>query len=345
MKRLCNWSVGLCLAGCLTAPLLAAPVVLDTPALQNVRAERSAILGLARAGERLVAVGERGTVLLSDDAGRSWRQAKVPVSVSLTAVQFVDAQRGWATGHLGVVLHSEDGGETWHKQLDGIQAARLALAAAESSGDQRLLDEARRLVQDGPDKPFLDLYFSDARRGFVVGAYNLILHTQDGGLSWQPWMSRLDNPSGLHLYAIRAQGENLFIAGERGLLLRSTDAGNSFQALASPYEGSFFGLLAGRGGELLAFGLRGNAWLSQDSGEHWRALPSPIQSSFVAGLALDDGRLLLASQDGELVRVAQQSIEPLGRLSGSAIASLAESAEGQLLGAGLGGVRAPLTLP
>ncbi len=54
--------------------------------------------------------GERGIVLLSDDAGVSWRQAKVPVSVSLTAVQFVDAEQGWAVGHLGVVLHTQDGG-------------------------------------------------------------------------------------------------------------------------------------------------------------------------------------------------------------------------------------------
>lgn len=345
MKRLCKWSVGLCLAGCLSSPLLAAPLVLETPALQSVRAERSAILGLARAGERLVAVGERGTVLLSDNDGRSWRQAHVPVSVSLTAVQFVDARRGWATGHLGVVLHSEDGGETWIKQLDGIQAARLALAAAESSGDQRQLDEARRLVEDGPDKPFLDLYFSDALRGFVVGAYNLILHTEDGGQSWQPWMGRLENPNGLHLYGIRARGEHLFIAGERGLLLRSIDAGKSFQALASPYEGSFFGLVAGSAGELVAFGLRGNAWISRDDGEHWRVLPSQIQSSFVAGVVLDDGRVLLASQDGELVRASDQGLEALGRLPGNAISSLAESTEGQVLGAGLGGVSPPLAIP
>ena len=42
---------------------------------------------ITQAGQRLVAVGERGLVLLSDDAGKHWRQAQVPVSVTLTAHQ------------------------------------------------------------------------------------------------------------------------------------------------------------------------------------------------------------------------------------------------------------------
>lgn len=339
MKSFCQWLILSCLAfGCV--PLaLARPAVLDTPAIEGGAPERSVILGLTRAGQRLVAVGERGLVLLSDDDGASWRQARVPVSVSLTAAQFVDARQGWAVGHLGVVLHSDDGGETWQRQLDGEQAAQLALQAAQASADPRLIDEAQRLVDDGPDKPFLDLYFRNPREGFVVGAYNLIYRTEDGGRSWQPWMSHLDNPSGLHLYAIRAQGDDLFIAGERGLLLRSQDAGASFQALASPYEGSFFGLLAGPQQSLLAFGLRGNAWLSRDRGQHWQALQSDQQASLAAGLLLADGSQLLVSQEGELLRVDSGALQPIGRLPGGAIASLLQSANGDLIGAGPGGLR------
>ena len=159
--------------------------VLQQPALPTAKVQRSVMLGLARAGERLVAVGERGIVLLSDDSGNTWRQASVPVSVSLTAVQFVDAEQGWAVGHLGVVLHSEDGGETWHKQLDGESAARLALQDAQRNADQpggaSNLEQARHLLSDGPDKPFLDLYFSDRLHGYIVGAYNQIYRTDDGG--------------------------------------------------------------------------------------------------------------------------------------------------------------------
>ena len=85
---------------------------------------------MARAGERLVAVGERGRIILSDDNGVTWRQVHSPTSVTLTHVTFATPVDGWAVGGMGIVLHSADGGLSWTKQLDGIQAADIALAAA-----------------------------------------------------------------------------------------------------------------------------------------------------------------------------------------------------------------------
>ncbi|WP_332821363.1 WD40/YVTN/BNR-like repeat-containing protein [Pseudomonas sp.] len=316
--------------------------LLDQPALHSAKAQRSVLLALTRAGERLVAVGERGIILLSDDSGASWRQAQVPASVSLTSVQFADAEQGWAVGHLGVVLHSADGGETWNKQLDGVQAAQLALQSAQQGDDAKLLKAAEWLVADGPDKPFLDLYFSDIRHGYIVGAYGLILRTSDGGASWQAWMHQVDNPEGLNLYAIRALGDQLFIAGERGLLLRSTDGGQSFQTLESPYEGSFFGLLASRSGGLLAYGLRGNAWWSSDRGDSWRQLDTGVESALAAGLELNDGRLLLASQSGELLLSGDGGAHFDHRRTreGATVAAVEQAADGSLTSVGLGGLSA-----
>lgn len=329
----------LLLAGVFALAVQAAPAVLERPAMHSAKAERSVMLGLARAGQRLVAVGERGIILLSDDDGVHWRQAEVPVSVNLTAVQFVDARQGWAVGHLGVVLHSADGGETWRKQLDGIQAAKLVLQAAEASGDAAAIEQAQAMVADGPDKPFLDLYFQDARVGYLVGAYNLILRTADGGQSWQSWMQHLDNPQALNLYAIRAWRGDLYIAGERGLLLRSSDGGEHFAALPSPYEGSFFGLLAARDG-LLAYGLRGNAWWSEDGGTSWQTLATGVESALAGALELADGRLLLAGQGGELLAAepggARAQSMPLRLAPG--LASIVQAADGSLSSAGLSGV-------
>jgi photosystem II stability/assembly factor-like uncharacterized protein len=339
--------VALCLFA--STPLVAQAAtlaVLQQPALATAKAPRAVLLGLTRAGERLVAVGERGIVLLSDDSGNTWRQASVPVSVSLTAVQFVDAEQGWAVGHLGVVLHSEDGGETWHKQLDGEGAAALAVQAAQRDADQpggaSSLEQARRLLGDGPDKPFLDLYFSDRLQGYIVGAYNQIYRTNDGGRSWQPWMRHVDNPQGLNLYGIRASGNDLLLVGERGLLLRSTKAGNSFQALKSPYEGSFFGLLSTRSGALIAYGLRGNAWWSDDQGNSWRRLNTGVESTLASAIELRDGSLLMASQSGELLFSHDQgrSFDKRQSRSGATIAALQQAVDGSLASVGLSGVAA-----
>ena len=93
--------------------------VLDTPAAKSPLAVRALVNGLAIAGTRIVAVGQRGHVLLSDDAGKSWQQAEVPVSSDLVAVSFPSASTGWAVGHDGVVLHSTNAGGRWTRQLDG----------------------------------------------------------------------------------------------------------------------------------------------------------------------------------------------------------------------------------
>nr|WP_240980464.1 YCF48-related protein [Ramlibacter agri] len=290
----------------------AAPVVdaLDRPALMVREPARAVLLASARCGERVVAVGERGIVVTSDDAGRSWRQARVPVSVTLTAVRCADAHTAYAAGHGGVVLASTDGGLTWAKRLDGRRAAQLALDAARSGGDARAVQDAQRLVADGPDKPFLDLHFFDARHGLVVGAYGLAFATEDGGQTWQPWMQRLPNPKGNHFYALRVQGDTLLLAGEQGLVLLSTDAGRSFRKLELPYQGSFFTAeLAGR--DMIVAGLRGNAWRSSDGGANWAQLAAPSPVSFTASTVLPGDGVLLANQAGELLRVDGSSLTPV----------------------------------
>jgi len=252
----------------------------------------------AKAGDRLVAVGERGIVLLSDDLGATWRQVQVPVSVGLTAVRFADAQHGWITGHGGVVLASVDGGQSWVKQLDGLQAAQLVLKDAQAAGDAKAQAEGERLVADGADKPFLDLHFADAQHGLVVGAYNLALTTADGGKSWQPISRRLDNPRGLHLYSVRARGDELVLAGEQGLVLRSTDRGATFERLTTPYKGSYFTVALPGTQDIVLAGLRGNVWRSRDAGLSWVQLPTPVPVSVTASALDPQGQLWLSNQAG-----------------------------------------------
>ena len=128
--------------------------VLDLPAKTSALAIKSPFAGMARAGERVIAVGQRGHIVFSDDAGKHWQQAAVPVSADLTAVSFPTATQGWAVGNDGIVLHSSDAGATWQKQLDGRQIGALlvkhyaALANAEPGNEQWPL-----LVAEGQEPP------------------------------------------------------------------------------------------------------------------------------------------------------------------------------------------------
>lgn len=183
-KKYLQWALGILFAMLQGLTQAAGYVdVLDLPARASALAVSSPLSGLARAGDRLVAVGQRGHILYSDDSGKHWQQAAVPVSADLTAVNFPSALQGWAVGNDGVVLHSSDAGATWRKQLDGRQIGVLlvqhygALARAEPSNEQwpLLAAEGQRLVEQGADKPLLDVWFANDHLGYVVGVFNLIL--------------------------------------------------------------------------------------------------------------------------------------------------------------------------
>lgn len=334
-------SASLCLAE--TAPL---GLPLSTPAMQMAPNQKSVMIDLARAGDRLVAVGERGLVLLSDDNGQSWRQASVPVSVSLSAVQFVDERNGWAIGHAGVVLASRDAGESWVVQLDGLRAAQIELDAAKAEQVNALdqdsaevrVQNAERLLADGADKPFLALEFVDDQRGLIVGAYGLALQTRDGGATWQSMMGQIANPMGMHLYAISRQQQRWFLAGEQGFLARSDDDGAFFSQLDSPYEGSFFTLQSRADGALLVGGLKGHAFISLDAGMSFQQLPVRMPVSFSDAIRLADGRVLLANHAGLLFVSKGEALQPYMKPLGVPVASLVQAADGSLIIAGFAGL-------
>jgi photosystem II stability/assembly factor-like uncharacterized protein len=250
--------------------------VLDAPAIKSPLASRALLNGLASAGSRIVAVGQRGHILYSDDAGGSWRQADVPVSSDLVAVSFPEPTKGWAVGHDGVVLHSADAGVTWTVQLDG-----------------------RNLGAQGAENPFLDVWFRDASEGFAVGAFGLAMHTTDGGAHWTP-LQALDNPKSLHLYAVRGIGADIYISGEQGLMLKLESGDTRFRALELPYRGTLFGI-TGSTRSLVAFGLRGTVLRSTDGGRSWQQTATGLQVGLTAGTLQDDGRIVIVSQAGHIL--------------------------------------------
>lgn len=323
----------------------------DRPAVAVAHPAGSILLALTSVSrDRLIGVGERGLIIVSDDDGRSWQQVVSPVSVTLTAVRFADGRSGWIVGHQGVVLHSSDGGLSWSRQLEGVDAAERMLAEAQrraadpnldSATRERLLRDARRSIADGADKPWFDAYFRDARTGWVVGAYGVCFHTDDGGASWQPWTAHLDNPNSLHLYAIGATDEGLYIVGERGLVLRSTDAGQSFKRIETPYQGSLFSLASASPADLIVAGMNGRAFHSADNGASWRELDSQSGAgSWMAAARLNDGRAVLVNQFGELAstRLPLNQLDDLGSTHVGPLSAIIQARDGALIVAGLRGI-------
>ena len=246
------------------------------PAEMAPLAARNLLLAIAKAGERYVAVGDRGVILVSAD-GERWEQVASPVHATLTAVSFADARHGWVVGHDATVLHTADGGSSWTLQHFAPEDA----------------------------KPLLGVLALDAQRAYAVGAYGLFLQTSDGGAQWAP----LDAPDileeGLHLNAlVRLGNGDLFMVGETGLLGVSADGGAQWKRLTVPYEGSLFGALPRGDQGALVFGLRGNAYATDDvRSDRWTQLDTGTVQSLFGGALLPTGDAALVGADGEILVV------------------------------------------
>jgi photosystem II stability/assembly factor-like uncharacterized protein len=250
----------------------------DGAARRRGLAPRGACLDLAQAGQRLVAVGERGHVLLSDDHARQWRQAAaVPTRNTLTAVYATDPRTLWAVGHGGVVLRSGDAGENW-----SVVAGRT----------------------DAPDV-LLSIRVEPDGAGLAVGGFGFALSTADAGKIWRR-IALLPGEAGerhLNRIFVSAQGTWL-IAAEGGHILRSTDRGASWSGVKTPYSGSLWSGAALGDGVLLACGMRGNVVRSVDDGRSWTHQAVPNAGSLCALAELPDRRTVLVGTDGTLLTAA-----------------------------------------
>ena len=105
-------------------------------------------------------VGTHGGVWATTDGGATWTRHALPGDTkTYRAIDFTDAQTGWAVGAKGMIAKTIDGGLTWSSQASGV--------------DVRLHG----------------VCFEDADVGYAVGEYGVILVTQNGGTLWTPQVS------------------------------------------------------------------------------------------------------------------------------------------------------------
>jgi photosystem II stability/assembly factor-like uncharacterized protein len=250
-----------------------------SPASRLPLSEKAPLVALGRTAKRLVAVGDHGVIVLSDD-GQHWRQAtSVPVDGLLTGVSFADEQNGWVVGHGGVLLRTQDGGENWllQKQLD-----------------------------DAP--VLLSVWFENTNHGIAVGAYGYASETHDGGQSWQRLVVGADGGD-FHLNQIFSGANgSLFIAAEGGNAYRSRDNGATWQALDTGARGSLWSGTSLRDGRVLLVGMSGRVLLSDDQGNSWQELNSGSQETITAVTQMADGRVVVVGNGG-LVSVADADLK------------------------------------
>jgi len=260
-------------------------------------ASKSLLLDIANVEQqKLVAVGERGHILLSTDASH-WQQVQVPVQATLTSVYFINSLKGWAVGHDATIINTIDGGKTWHIQ--------------------QFMPEL--------EKPLLSVVFKNDLEGIAVGAYGQFFRTEDGGSQWHSEFHQeflfpedveyleelknedeeayLDERSSIlpHFNRVVIDGRTLYLVGEIGLIAKSNDFGKNWQKLAEIYQGSFFDLTRTQEGNLVVVGLRGNAFRSLKNGTPWQHSETKTTALLNDLVLSDDNRIFVLGNNGVLL--------------------------------------------
>jgi photosystem II stability/assembly factor-like uncharacterized protein len=338
----------LLLPGMAHGALLTGYAALDTGAITVRHPGCVTLFAVAHTGSRLVAAGEHGVIIYSDDDGANWTQAHVPVNVDLVCIAFATPVVGWAAGHFGVVLNTTDAGQSWQVQLNGTEANALTLAAAQaavahpndaSPGLPFAMRRANFFMAAGPSKPFLCLLVLSPEKIFAFGAYRMAMFTKDGGKIWADWSLNIGDRLSNNLYAAAAIGADLYVVGEAGMVFRSSDGGATFPAVPSPSGVTLFGVVGASDNAVIVFGVAGNCFRSVDAGMSWSAIGLGTQDNLTAGRRLGNGHILIASEGGVLYRSVDngQSFNPVPGVPHLLIFDIEATPDGSLVIAGQSG--------
>ncbi len=176
-----------------------------------------------------VAIGHDETILLSHDGGESWTSQSSPVPrrangwpSAYRAVGFSDSQHGWIVGDGGSILATQDGGESWKLESLDLSEAVIDLASFESldispNGTVRAVspfvmmqkhpdEKTWKVVATGRTGMFRAVSFSDDSKGWLAGERGLVLHSSDGGISWD---SQAESPREMGLLYATAHDHHL----------------------------------------------------------------------------------------------------------------------------------------
>lgn len=264
-------------------------------------ANKSLLLDTATiANNELIAVGERGHVLIGTNVDTMVQQA-VPSRVTLTAVTSV-GELIWVAGHDLTILHSADNGRTWSVQYSDIDS----------------------------EKPFLDILFFDAQHGIAIGAYGAFFRTLDGGNNWEKELNasllhpddieyleeirELDGDEAYndelssilpHFNRITSHQDIVYMVGETGLIAQSADQGRTWSRVEIDYEGSFFAVNI-INDQLIVGGLRGNTFIMNE--DEWEAVRL-CQEASVNSLVVSGSDTITALQNNGYITHIQINSE------------------------------------
>jgi photosystem II stability/assembly factor-like uncharacterized protein len=287
-------------------------------------------------GEHGWAVGAHGTVLRTQDGGKSWERGHLATDADLYRVDFVNEREGWAAGGrlriaetnesmrhdmrggYAYVFHTSDGGRTWECQfgergrhlfgLDFVNE-KVGYAVGERGFLLKTQDGGEHwsvLPTTGTMNWLYGVAFRDEETGFAVGLRETVIKTSDGGRTW----IKLQAPADRKFYGFRPiyrditfHGDTGCIVGQNGSVLISRDGGDSWSPAATFFKPEIRELLDLRSVQFVtsrlgyAVGEMGTRiMVTEDGGASWSYRPVPNTEWLRAVWADDQGQVVIVGE-------------------------------------------------
>jgi photosystem II stability/assembly factor-like uncharacterized protein len=270
----------------------------------------------------MIAVGQNGIVLRSEDRGLRWKQIdEAPTNLNIYSVVAVPNRDVLiAVGDRGAVLRSDDKGAHWNRIENGSTDALYAVVALENTDLLVSVGVNGAVVRsedggahwkraEGTTAIGASLFaiaeVKNTNLVIAVGAGGVVLRSDDKGAHW----SRVDGvPTRRTLRAIATIADtNVLVAvGDGGTILRSDDYGAHWKQAEGTTTDYFFIAVAEvkKADMLIAVGARGAILRSEDKGAHWNRIERITTDLPLRGVhSVANGDLLVAiGQGGTVLR-------------------------------------------
>lgn len=288
----------------------------------------SAFYGVAFQDGKGVAVGMKGAIFESADAGATWTAVQHDATdLALLAVD----RRGShtiAVGQSGVVLVEDTAGK-WVKIDSGmtdrmfavsVNSNGLAVAGGEFGVLVKSTDGGRTWASTAPDwsamasedhfgtgEPMVyATHVTESGVITVAGEYGLILRSEDQGASWRVIRAIDPEAPTLHaLYLVEAGQGNSYAVGQAGELLISGDGGESWMKCDTGTELNFLSVTASPSGQVVATGMR-VMFRSQNNGMTWDNIDEgDTTTDWYQAVRTEptSGRIIAVGHSGKIIQI------------------------------------------
>jgi len=199
--------------------------------------------------------GDYGLILHTANAGQDWSIQTTPTNQRLYDVCFVDSAYGWAVGRNGTIIHTTNGGANWTAQTSNTVERLYSVKFTDRdngwvvgwSGVVRHTTNGGSTWQivnlgDNVEKYHVD--FTDSEHGCIVGWDGGIYITDNGGADW----TEIITGTTKNLYGVEFINSQTGYAVGNGIVLKTTDGGQTWLNQSSGIEGAARNVIATKAG-------------------------------------------------------------------------------------------------